>query len=78
MEEVEKAECESSAGARQSCWKPTGTEKLITTGDRFYPGVATETVCDSHCVDTRDIEQGKCYRVGWERTVVANVMAKLV
>ena len=52
VEEVEEMECENSAGANQSCRKPTGVEKLIMTGSRFYPRVVTETVHDSHCVNT--------------------------
>ena len=78
VKEVEETECEGSAGASQSRWKPMSAKKLITTGDRFCPGFATETVHDSYCVDTRDVEQRKCYGVGGEGTGVANVMAKLM
>ena len=78
VEEVEETECENSAGANQSHQKPTGMEKLITMGNRFYPGVVTETVYDLHCVNTRDIKQCEYCGFGWERAGVFNVMAELV
>ena len=40
--------------------------------------IMTETICESDCVDTGDIEQCEWRRLGWMRAGITNVVAKLV
>jgi len=78
VEEVEEMEREDSAGAGQGCREPTGSKKLTTTRNRFHPRVTTDTVCDSYCVDSRNIKHCERYRAGWERAGVVNVVVELM
>ena len=78
VEEVEETECEDSTGADQGCREPAGTKELTVTSNRFHPRVATDTVHDSHCVDTRDVKHCEGYRIGWERAGVANIVVELM
>ena len=56
VQKIKEAEREGSTGTSPSCWKPAGTKKLATTGGRFRFIAVTVTVCDSDCVDARDVE----------------------
>jgi len=78
VEEVEEVECEDSAGAGQGCWEPTGSKKLTITRNRFYSRVTTDTVCNSYCVDSRNIKHCECYRARWERAGVINIVVELM
>ena len=44
----------------------------------MFPGGFAEAVLDPHSVDAGDVEHGKVDRCGWERTGIADTMAKLV
>ena len=78
VEKIKETEREGSTGTSPSCWKPASAKKLTTTGGGFHFVIVTKAVCDSDHVDTRDVEEHKCYRVGWKRAGVADVVTELV
>lgn len=78
VKEVEEAECEGSAGAGISRWKPTGTKELATAGGGFPPGPSAQAVPDPYFVDAGDVEECKVDRVRRETTAFTDVVAELV